>query len=170
MSGCGLRPVRHLGFDLADRFVERQTLAHDLRFRERRPKTAELNHQGPPRVLVKRTSGLVGVLVKAGNGSGDELIVIGHGRLEMSDTRMWRLIALEPLGATLRVSPLAFCCGRRESPQWYSSSLMNQSRWPRSCAWPHVRWERTAKALRPLPRGRAGSRSRGSSCQPPARR
>src|SRR6266516_1291672 len=105
MSGCGLRPVRHLGFDLADRFVERQTLAHDLRFRERRCKTAELNHQGPPRVLVNRsTPGLVGVPVKAGDGAGDELIVIDHGRLEMSDTQFWRLIALDPLGTTLRAS------------------------------------------------------------------
>ena len=84
MSGFGLRPVRHLGFDLADRFVERETLAHELRFRQRRRKTAELDHQGPPRAFVKRsTPGLVGVLVKAGGGSSDELIVIGHGRLEI---------------------------------------------------------------------------------------
>src|SRR6266851_7506582 len=82
---CGQRPSQS-PFDLADRFLEQQALVGDLWFAQRRCNTTELNHQSPSRTRVKRGApGLVSVLAEACDGSGDELVVIGHRRRRISD-------------------------------------------------------------------------------------
>jgi hypothetical protein len=68
-----------IGLDLADRLLEQQALLLYLRLAQWRCNTTELYDQSPPRTRVKRSApDLVSVLAETGDGSGDELVVIGH--------------------------------------------------------------------------------------------
>src|SRR5262249_51884013 len=72
------RLARRLGLDLADRLLEREPLARDVRFRERRLHAAQLRHQGGARALVQGATRLAGALVETGDRLVDEGIVVGH--------------------------------------------------------------------------------------------
>ena len=58
----GARAAGRFGFDLADRFLERQALARDFGFLQRRIDTAQLRDQRGARPLIERTPVLAGVL------------------------------------------------------------------------------------------------------------
>src|SRR5207253_2484745 len=66
------QPARGFRFDLADRFLQSETLAGDLRFGERRVHVAQLADQRRARALVKQASSLAGILLEAGDGLADE--------------------------------------------------------------------------------------------------
>src|SRR5207253_9179224 len=70
--------ARRLGLHLADRFLEREPLARDVRLVERRRHPAQLRQQGRARALVERTAVLAAVLFETGDGAGDERIIVGH--------------------------------------------------------------------------------------------
>ena len=67
--------------DLADRFLEREALAGDVRLVERRRDPAQLRKQGGTRPFVERTAVLAVVLFETGDGAGDQWIIIGHRSL-----------------------------------------------------------------------------------------
>ena len=75
------RMTRRFRLDLADRLFERQPLARDLGFFERRSHAAKLRHQRDARPLVKRAPVLAGVLFQTGDGAGDQRMVVGHRAL-----------------------------------------------------------------------------------------
>ncbi len=68
-----------LGFDLADGLFQRQPLAGNLGFGERRLHAAELRDQGRARPFIERAPAFAGsVGVQGGNSAGDQRIVISH--------------------------------------------------------------------------------------------
>jgi hypothetical protein len=71
---------RRPGFDLADRDLERQPLAGDVGFLERRPHRSQLRQQSRARPFVERAPIFAVVLVETGDGARDERIVVGHRR------------------------------------------------------------------------------------------
>src|SRR3954454_23490298 len=64
--------------DLADRFFEREAFTGDVGFVKRRRDAAQLRNQGSARALVERTAVLAAVLLQAGDGAGNERVIIGH--------------------------------------------------------------------------------------------
>ena len=72
------RLARGLGLDLADRLLEPEPFARDVRLGERRHDAAQLRHQRGARALVERAPGLAGALVETGDRLGDEGVVVGH--------------------------------------------------------------------------------------------
>ena len=82
-AGSGARHFapapRGFGLDLADRFFEREALARDLGFGQRRiVHPAQLRDQSRARALIERATAFAGVLFETGDGLGDERIIIGH--------------------------------------------------------------------------------------------
>jgi hypothetical protein len=69
-----------LGLDLADRFLERQPLAGDVRLVQRRRDAAQLRQQRRPGALIERAPILAAVLFETSDGAGDERVVVGHRR------------------------------------------------------------------------------------------
>ena len=72
------RLARRLGLDLADRLLEGEPLARDIRLRQRRLHAAQLRHQCGTRTLVQGATGLAGTLVETGNRLVDQGVVVGH--------------------------------------------------------------------------------------------
>ena len=67
------------GLDLADRLFEREPLARDLGFGQRRiVHPAQLRDQSRARPLIEQAAPLAGILLETGDGLGDERIVISH--------------------------------------------------------------------------------------------
>ena len=64
---------------LADRFLEREALARNVGFIERRRDAAQLREQGRARAVVDDAAVLAGVLFKRADRAGDEGIIVGHG-------------------------------------------------------------------------------------------
>ncbi len=68
-----------LGLDLAHGFFQRQPLAGDFGFAQRRLDAAQLRDQRGARPLIKRAAALAGGTgVQSGNGAGDQRVVISH--------------------------------------------------------------------------------------------
>ena len=68
-----------LRFHLADRLLERQPLAGDLGFAQRRIDATQLRDQGGAGPLIKRATALAGGIgVQSGDRAGDERVVISH--------------------------------------------------------------------------------------------
>ena len=79
---------RGFGLDLADRFFQRETLARDLSFGQRRIiHPAQLRDQRRARALIEHATSFAGILFKTGDGLGDERIIIGHSLATLSHTR-----------------------------------------------------------------------------------
>src|SRR5262249_6383406 len=85
LGGCDIRlrrsdphPPRRLRLDLADRLLERQALARDVRLAQSRRRATQLIDQCRAGTFVERTTCLAGVLLETGNRAGDEWIVVGH--------------------------------------------------------------------------------------------
>jgi hypothetical protein len=72
------RAPRGFRLDLAHRFLERQPLPGDLGFLQRRLDPAQLRDQGRPRPFVQGTTGLAGILVETGYGTGNERVIVSH--------------------------------------------------------------------------------------------
>ena len=72
------RPLGGVVLDPADRFLQRQPLARDVGFVERGLDAAQLGDQRAARALVQRTAVLAGVLVEAGDGAGDQGVIVSH--------------------------------------------------------------------------------------------
>ena len=70
---------RGFGFDLAHGLFERQPLAGDFGFGQRRLHAAQLRDQRRARPLVQRTAALAGRIgVQPGNGAGYQRVIISH--------------------------------------------------------------------------------------------
>ena len=68
-----------LGFDLAHGLFQRQPLAGDFGFRQRRLHAAQLRDQRGARPLIERATALAGSTgIQSGDGAGDQRVVIGH--------------------------------------------------------------------------------------------
>jgi hypothetical protein len=74
----GLGLTGRLGFHLADGFFECEALAGNVRLVQCRGDTAQLRNQSRACALVKHAAGIAGVVFQAGNGTGNERIVICH--------------------------------------------------------------------------------------------
>src|SRR5450759_3342322 len=72
------RALDRLRLDLADRLLQRQPLARDVGFLERRLDAAQLVDQRAARALVQRTADFARVLVEAVNGACDQRMIISH--------------------------------------------------------------------------------------------
>ena len=70
--------ARGLRLDLADRLFEREPLAGDFGFLQRRIDAAQLRDQRRARPLIERTAGLAGVLFETGDGAGNQRVIVGH--------------------------------------------------------------------------------------------
>ena len=85
--GCrslGARTTRRFGFDLADGFFQRQTLARDFRLFQRRVDSTQLRNQRRARPIIERTASLAGVPIEPGDSARDQWIIIGHCTLYLS--------------------------------------------------------------------------------------
>src|SRR5690606_29485190 len=70
-----------LGLDFAYRLFQSEPFAGDLRFAQRRLDAAKLGDQRRSRALVERTTALAGGAgVQAGDGAGNERVVVCHPR------------------------------------------------------------------------------------------
>ncbi len=74
----GARAARRFRLHLADRLLERQPLAGNVGFAERRRHPAQLRDQCRARPVVQGPTRLAGALVEPGHGLGDERVIIGH--------------------------------------------------------------------------------------------
>ena len=74
----GARAARRFGFHLADRLLERQPLAGDVGFAQRRRHPAQLRDQGRARAVIQRPARLPRALLEPGHGFGDERVIVGH--------------------------------------------------------------------------------------------
>ncbi len=82
LIGCrlGAHALGGFRFQPADRVFQRQTLAGDIGFVERRFDTAQLVDQRRTRALIKRATVLARILVEACDGAGDQGIIVSHYR------------------------------------------------------------------------------------------
>ncbi len=81
VPGAGSIPgaLGGLGLDLAHGFFQRQPLAGDLGFAERRLDAAQLRDQCGARPLIKRAAALAGSTgIQSGDGTGNQRVVISH--------------------------------------------------------------------------------------------
>jgi hypothetical protein len=74
----GTRLANGLGLDFADRVFERQALARNVRFGQRRFDTAQLCDQSRARPFVQCAASLAGAGAKPVHGAGDERMIVGH--------------------------------------------------------------------------------------------
>ena len=70
--------LRGFRLDLADRLFQRQPLAGDVGFVERRIDAAQLADQRGARALIQRTADFAGVLVETGDGARDQGVIVSH--------------------------------------------------------------------------------------------
>ncbi len=78
LIALALRELVGLVLDPPDCVFQRQTLARDLGFVERRVGAAQLIDQRSARALVQRTADFAGAVVEARNGARDQRIVFSH--------------------------------------------------------------------------------------------
>ena len=82
----GCRPRFELGLpdrfrlDLAHRFFERESLPRHIGFAQGRRHAAQLRNERGPRSLVEGATRVASVFLEAGDGTGYERVVIGHGK------------------------------------------------------------------------------------------
>src|SRR5262245_7472777 len=78
LGSLGTRTLCRLGLDLADRLLQRQTLAGDFGFLKRRLDTTELVDERHARAVIQGAPVLARVFVQAADGPGNQRVIVSH--------------------------------------------------------------------------------------------